>query len=205
MNSHSHSSRTTVHLKGLSQFMDRATLEDVLKEEGKMMNVSFIHLPFDAEKDQALGWAILEFTCHEEADGFIHEFNTNIRASHECTVNGEALWSTAACQGLAALIAKYRNSSVMRLPPKVHPAIFEEGVHVPFPSPTEKLRNIGRRKLRFKKSHLEAQTRPGSQMATRPETVSLSMIEGNVSDSLACRVSCCNSAERKYMPFFVGI
>lgn len=49
-------------------------------------------------------------------------------------------WS-ASVQGLAALVAKYRNSSLMHVAVADHykPALYHDGTRLPFPSPTVEL------------------------------------------------------------------
>lgn len=114
------------------------TLRDVaalLDAEGCQRAYSFIHVPVKFHDLRSLGYALVDLRDHKVADA-VRQLLQGLGAEHPV-----ADWN-ATCQGLAALIAKYRNSAVMHesVPEQHRPGLFSGGVRVPFPAPTMPIR-----------------------------------------------------------------
>lgn len=102
---------------------------------------NLVYLPIDFSSQAGFGYAFVNFISTEEAERFKEHFE----GFHEWAVPSdkvcEVLWS-AARQGLQANIERFRNSPVMHesVPDKFRPALFVDGVRVPFPPPTRRPR-----------------------------------------------------------------
>eukprot|EP00929_Paragymnodinium_shiwhaense_P120457 TRINITY_DN92409_c0_g1_i1.p1 TRINITY_DN92409_c0_g1~~TRINITY_DN92409_c0_g1_i1.p1 ORF type:complete len:514 (-),score=147.09 TRINITY_DN92409_c0_g1_i1:185-1726(-) len=132
---------TTVMMRHLPNDYTRDMLCDLLDCEGFKRMYDFVYLPIDFNRCAGLGYAFVNFAVHEDADRARKHFEGFTRwrvQSHKvCEVNwGEPL------QGLAAHIERFRNSPVMHegVPHEYKPALFENGVRVPFPEPTKRIR-----------------------------------------------------------------
>jgi len=107
----------------------RTMVLELLEQHGFAGRYDFVYLPIDCETKACL------------ADCFWSTFNGFSSWSiHSCKVAGVS-WS-GPHQGLEAHIERYRNSSIMTdsTPDDYKPIILSNGVRMPFPSPTHKLR-----------------------------------------------------------------
>lgn len=133
--------RTTVMLRNLPNNYNRAMLMDLIDGEGFARQYDFIYLPIDFKSQAALGYAFVNLISPQVAQRFRNTFNgySNwvLPSRKICGVN----WS-GPHQGLQAHIERYRNSPVMHeaVPDPFKPIVLHEGVRVPFPPPTKKLR-----------------------------------------------------------------
>jgi len=101
----------------------------------------FVYLPMDFRRGAGLGYAFVNMVSVQQAKALresLHGFCAWELSSHKvCEVHfGELL------QGLEQHIERYRNSPVMHraVPEPCKPAIYKNGVQLPFPAPTRKIR-----------------------------------------------------------------
>jgi hypothetical protein len=130
------SERTTLVLRKLPKNETRASLLDTLDKAGLNGLYDFVYLPMDFKKGKVFGHAIINFTTNESAVGASAHF-----AGKGATIE----WSDSH-QGFDALIQRYRNSPIMHetMPEASKPLIFEDGLVVPFPSPTEEIQPLAK-------------------------------------------------------------
>jgi len=131
--------RTTVMLRNLPNNFCRATLLQLFDDYGFNGKYDFVYLPIDFGRRANLGYAFVNLESSRVAEEFWSTFNKFGQwpgASRKvCTVS----WSS--CQGLEENVARYRNSPVMHpdVEDTFQPAIFETGVRLAFPTPSESL------------------------------------------------------------------
>lgn len=135
--------RTTLMLNGISTECTRDMLcgfLDCVLGSG----YDFVYMPrgFRKRRNEAFGYAFLNSRCHEDArlakkvlQGCSH------RLICRDGIVLSAAWSDN-CQGLAALVKRYRNSPVMHtdVPDECKPILLSGGHRVPFPTPTRQIR-----------------------------------------------------------------
>jgi len=98
----------------------------------------FVHVPVNFQDMTGLSYALVNMVNHHIAKQALEHFQGfPISSSSTCSV----AWSSPN-QGLAAHVDRYRNSPMMHesVPPQYMPALYENGVLVPFPAPTKRLR-----------------------------------------------------------------
>jgi len=128
---------TTLIIRGLSTDTSRDLVKQSLDEQGFVKAYDFLHCPLDYRTRASLGEAIVNFTTTDEGlrfrDLLRDQVGTWPRGCH-------SVWATD-WQGLATIIARFRDSSVMHniVPDAFKPAVFHDGRRAPFPRPTEKL------------------------------------------------------------------
>merc|ERR1712050_714019 len=85
--------------------------------------------------------AFINFTSHERAVRFKEQFNGFSDWQMPCDKVCEVLWSDN-LHGCDAHIERYRNSPVMHesVADKFKPALYKNGVRVPFPAPTKPIK-----------------------------------------------------------------
>jgi RNA recognition motif-containing protein len=132
---------TTLMLRNIPNDYNRAMLLELLDAHGLDGRYDFLYLPIDFRRMSSLGYAFVNFVSHADADKArmsLHGFKEWLVASQKvCDVCwGEPL------QGLDAHVKRYKNSPVMHhdVPDQFKPLILKNGVHVPFPSPTKRIR-----------------------------------------------------------------
>jgi hypothetical protein len=132
---------TTVMLRNLPNQYTRAMLLDLLDSQSFAGLYDFVNLPIDFASRSCLGYAFVNLITNEVASAFcskLQGFGDWIIPSRKiCSVT----WS-GPHQGLQAHIERYQNSPVMHdLVPDVYkPIILKDGVRIPFPPPTRKLK-----------------------------------------------------------------
>jgi RNA recognition motif-containing protein len=133
-----HAGRTTLVVKNLPAGCTHDELRRILDEVGLGGLYNFVYVPFDFKKSVVFRYGFVNFEQHEQAvkamailDGFS---GWVVNGEKGCEVE----WSGAQ-QSLHALIERYRNSPVMhdRVPDAYKPLLFERGVQIPFPAPTQ--------------------------------------------------------------------
>jgi len=133
--------RTTVMLRNIPNNYNRSMLLKLMDSEGFAGRYDFVYLPVDFKSRATLGYAFVNLTSHEAAASFMTVFrgysNWVLPSRKVCSVD----WS-GPHQGLEAHVERYRNSPVMHevVPDMYKPILFKDGVKVPFPPPTKKLR-----------------------------------------------------------------
>jgi len=133
--------RTTVMMRNIPNNACREQLTDLFDAEGFRGRYNLIYLPIDLKNKVGLGYAFINFVTNEGARAFTRHFegfkNWNMQSEKVATVT----WSDA-MQGLDEHVERYRDCPVMHesIPDAYKPALFKDGVRVPFPEPTKKIR-----------------------------------------------------------------
>ncbi|CAK0834487.1 unnamed protein product [Prorocentrum cordatum] len=132
---------TTVMMCGVPFSYTRDKLIDLFGSRGFSTQFDFIHMPINFSTTLGVGYVFVNF-IPEQAKRFMRAFDG---------FDGWESFSKKACvtrwsddQGLEANIGRYRNSPIMgdSVPHAYKPALFRDGVQVPFPAPTKKLRAL---------------------------------------------------------------
>jgi len=133
--------KTTMMLRNIPNSFTRAMLADKLDKAGFRGSYDFVYLPIDHSTNIGFGYAFVNFTSPSGARLFKNTFHgcAEWASPHDKTC--EVVWSQAH-QGLQEHIDRLRNSPVMHesVPDVFKPAIYVNGMRVPFPQPTKKPR-----------------------------------------------------------------
>jgi len=133
--------RTTVMMRNLPNNYTREMLLALLDEAGFAGRYNFIYFPIDFRTHAALGYCFLNMVTSEDAEALFRRFDGfgswSIPSRKRCVVS----WSEPR-QGLETYIARYRNSPLMHasVPDSYRPVLFSDGLRVPFPAPTKKIK-----------------------------------------------------------------
>jgi len=132
---------TTLMLRNIPNDYTQAMFTELLDSNGLAAKYDFVYLPIDFTRMAGLGYGFVNFVSQADAEfaklrlqGFSQ---WKVQSQKVCSVCwGEPL------QGLQAHIERYRSSPVMHrdVPEHFKPTIFSNGVKVPFPSPTRRVR-----------------------------------------------------------------
>lgn len=128
--------KTTVMLRNMPNNYTRALLLELLDREGFACQYDLVYLPIDFESRACKGYAFINLRDSDTALRFFQTFEGySSWAMPSRKVSGVS-WSGT--QGLQTHIDRYRNSSMMSAstPDEYKPAIFANGVRMPFPAPT---------------------------------------------------------------------
>jgi len=131
--------KTTVMLRNLPNNFCRATLLQLFDNYGFAGKYDFVYLPIDFGRGANLGYCFVNLESNRVAEEFwriFDRFGDWPGASHKvCAVT----WSS--CQGFSDNVTRYHNSPVMHsdVADAFQPALFQNGIRVPFPAPTESL------------------------------------------------------------------
>lgn len=134
--------RTTIMLRNLPKNLTRDSLLSMLNEKYLIGKYDFVYLPQDYKHHVGFGYAFVNFTKASDAESCMTLFdgynNWPMPSEKQCTVG----WSNQDQHGVEAHIERFRNSPVMHpdVPDEYKPMIFSNGVRVPFPEPTTKIR-----------------------------------------------------------------
>jgi hypothetical protein len=134
--------RTTVMIRNMPNNYTRKMLLELMDSCGFGCQYDFVYLPIDFETKACLGYAFVNMVSAEAAGRFFNIFTGfSCWAIPSRKVSGVS-WS-GPHQGLEAHIERYRNSSIMcdNTPDDYKPIILSNGVRVPFPAATRKLRS----------------------------------------------------------------
>lgn len=132
---------TTVIMRNVPNNYTQTCLLDLLDSKGFAGKYDFVYFPMDFRTHAALGYAFVNLVSsadaelfHQHFEGFCH---WSLQSSKVCTV----AWSQPH-QGLAEHVARYRNSPLMHssVPDGYRPALFQNGMRVPFPPPTKRIK-----------------------------------------------------------------
>merc|ERR1712048_1153697 len=85
-----------------------------------------------------LGYAFINFTTHEQAEKFRQHFHGFKDWQAPCDKACETSWSDS-LKVYDSIVERYRNSPVMHesVADKFKPALYKDGVRIPFPEPTK--------------------------------------------------------------------
>jgi hypothetical protein len=135
------SHKTTVMLRNCPNDIRRDDICDILDEQGLGGKYDFVYFPMDFLREAGLGYVFVNFTSHESAMKAFEVMqgysDWPIPTLKECRVSwGEPI------QGLQQNIERYQNSPVMHedVPEEYKPIVLENGVRVPFPEPTKRIK-----------------------------------------------------------------
>lgn len=133
---------TTFMLRGLPPGVTRPKFEEMLDTEGFAAKYDFLYLPMDLKAGGCFGHGFINLISPYEAERFQIHFHG--KQWPDADMEPMGVLSSEALQGLDELIERYRNSPLMHktVPADVRPAIYRNGVVVPFPSPTVRLRPL---------------------------------------------------------------
>jgi hypothetical protein len=112
---------------------------NVLRQQGLAEDVDFLYTPGNLKLKQNCGYAFVNFTKPESAAVCLEKlcgFNWDARGKHVCEVD----WCLDH-QGIESHVERYRDSRIMHasVEDEYKPAIFRNGVRMPFPSPSKPL------------------------------------------------------------------
>merc|ERR1712232_1041555 len=132
---------TTLMVKNIPNDYTRSMLLELLDSQGLAGTYDFIYLPADFQRCSSLGYAFLNFVSQAAAE----VAKVRLHGFREWRVQSQKICEVRWCepmQGLAAHIDRYRNSPVMHrsVPDEFKPVTFQNGLRVPFPSPTKRIR-----------------------------------------------------------------
>jgi len=133
--------RTTVMLRNMPNNYSRTMLVELLDAEGFAGQFDFLYLPMDFQSRASLGYAFINFTTSDAAEAFWRVFDGYSNWAIPSRKMSGVSWS-GPHQGLEAHIERYRNSPVMAesTPDEYKPILFDQGVRIPFPAPTRRIR-----------------------------------------------------------------
>lgn len=133
--------KTTMMLRNIPNSFTRAMLTDKLDKAGFRGSYDFVYLPIDHSTSIGFGYAFVNFISPNGAHLLKHIFHGCAEWANSSDKACEVVWSQAH-QGLQEHIDRLRNSPVMHesVPDVFKPAIYVNGMRVPFPPPTKKPR-----------------------------------------------------------------
>lgn len=133
--------RTTLMFRNLPNNYNRSTLLHMLDTEGFKATYNLVYLPTDFRNFAGFGYAFVNFVTHHDAKKAKQSFQGFSRWRVPSRKTCDVVWS-GPVQGLQAHTERYRNSPVMHdsVPDEYKPAVFVDGVRVPFPAPTKRIR-----------------------------------------------------------------
>jgi len=148
--------RTTVMLRNMPNNYSREMLLELLDSEGFSGQYDFLYLPIDFQTKACLGYAFINLVSAAAAMRFWRTFDGYTKWAIRSRKQSGVSWSGHQ-QGLDAHVDRYRNSPVMSdtVPDEYKPVLFVDGIRVPFPPPTKKLKA-----LRLKACHPLARDAP---------------------------------------------
>lgn len=130
--------KTTMMFRNLPEGCTRLQLEQLLDSEGFPGKYDFLYLPLDLSSGSSLGFAFVNLLTTEDAERFLEHFQGFERWPMPAGDKRAVVHVSEALQGLEEQIERYRNSPLMHhsVPEELRPAIYQQGVRVPFPEPT---------------------------------------------------------------------
>jgi len=133
--------RTTLMFRNLPNNYNRSTLLHMLDSEGFKATYNLVYLPTDFRNFAGFGYAFVNFESHEDARRAKMSFQGFARWRVPSRKTCDVVWS-GPVQGLSAHTERYRNSPVMHdsVPDEYKPAVFVDGIRVPFPEPMKRIR-----------------------------------------------------------------
>jgi hypothetical protein len=134
----------TFMLRHIPGNTSREILVWILEERGFSCCVDFVYLPFDHRKPKSnKGYAFVN-VLPEHVDRFLEVFQgfSGFKELFPASAKPNCEVDWAEYQGLQANIERYRNCPVMHedIPFDQKPLLFQEGVPIPFPAPTKRLK-----------------------------------------------------------------
>jgi len=132
---------TSLILRNVPYSWTRDSLIELLRSKGLERDVDFVYMPLDFDTMKSLGYAFVNLTEPCYVDRFCKAFEGfDGWQVGDTKLKCKVFFSRT--QTLSGNIRRYRNSAVMSssMPDECKPAIFSDGVRIPFPEPTHELR-----------------------------------------------------------------
>jgi len=131
---------TSVLFRNIPNDYTRDMFLELLRQQGFLAAVDFVHLPLDPRRGLCLGYAFVNMVNHDLALRFCHHFEGFSRWCVRSRKVAQLTWSKPT-QGLAAYVERFRNSSLMHpeSPDATRPILLVQGQRVAFPAPTRRL------------------------------------------------------------------
>lgn len=132
---------TTVMFRNLHKTLTQEAVLETLESHGFASLYDFVYLPVDFQKMVSFGYAVVNFVTHEIAARAMQHFTGFTAWPTPSRKACATVWNTP-CQGLAAHIAKYRESPLMHpsVAQEFKPMLFSHGSPLAFPLPTTQLK-----------------------------------------------------------------
>jgi len=134
--------RTTIMLRNLPNDYTRDMVLGLLDEHGFASCYNFVYVPMDNKRRLGLGYAFVNLSKPADA----HRAFDVLAGFAEWKVPGsikvlEVAWGNP-LQGFDAHVERYRNSPIMHpdVPDAFKPVVFDKGVRIEFPAPTQPLK-----------------------------------------------------------------
>jgi len=133
--------KTTVMLRNVPYNCSRNSVVNMMDEAGFSGLFDFIYLPIDFRSKSGFGYAFINMVSNDAALKLFNHFNGFSDWAMKSQKVAEVTWSEPS-QGLDVHVGRYRNSPVMHdaVPDEFKPAMYTNGVRVPFPAPTKAIR-----------------------------------------------------------------
>lgn len=134
--------RTTTMLRNLPNNLTKTQLLEMLDEHNDLKGkYDFVYLPMDFQRTAGLGYAFVNWLDNASAKAAWKHFDGFTGWTMKSEKTCEVAWGDP-LQGKDAHIERYRNSPVMHeeVADDYKPVLFENGVQVPFPGPTKRIR-----------------------------------------------------------------
>jgi len=127
---------TSVLFRNIPNDYTRDMFLELLRQEGFLAAVDFVHLPLDPRRGSCLGYAFVNAVNHELALRFCQHFEGFAHWRVRSRKVAQLTWSKPT-QGLSAYVERFRNSSMMHpeSPDEARPILLVQGQRVPFPAP----------------------------------------------------------------------
>jgi len=149
--------RTTILMKNLPHSFTREELTRTLDDSGLAGCYNFVYVPRSFRTMACMCYAFINMCSPELAlrcfDVFQGFKNWSVESDNIC----EVVWCDK-FQGLEQHVKRYRNSPLMhpKVPEKFKPMLYEGGIRVPFPPPTQALKQPRMRKRESEDGDLDA-------------------------------------------------
>jgi len=125
---------------------------EILDREGFLCQYDFLYLPMDFQSRMSMGYGFVNFVSERAAARAKTVFDGYCSWKIPSRKVGGASWSYPH-QGFESHVERYRNSPVMHedMPDHFKPVILQNGVRIPFPAPSEKLKAPRQRNSKMKR------------------------------------------------------
>jgi len=133
--------KTTVMLRNVPYNCSRNSVVHMMEDAGFSGLFDFIYLPIDFRSKSGFGYAFINMVSNDAALKLFNHFNGFSDWAMKSQKVAEVTWSEPS-QGLDVHVGRYRNSPVMHdaVPDEFKPAMYKNGVRVPFPAPSKAIR-----------------------------------------------------------------
>jgi len=147
--------QTTLIIRNLPLTLTQDELTIFLDQQGFHGCYDFVYLPTDFGTTFSFGYAFANLVSFAEACRMVKQLDGLVGFEGHPDKACSVTWGTE-MQGLEPHVERYRNSPLMHdsVPYGLKPAVFREGVRIPFPSPTKSIRKpraprVHRQQMRF--------------------------------------------------------